>query len=574
MLRENLDGLGYKLLIAKSGKSALEIVRKAHPDLVLLDIMMPEMDGYEVCRRLKSAEETRHIPVIFLTAMADAEDEAKGLALGAVDYITKPINPELVRARVQNHLELKRHRDHLEQLVRVKTREVQLTQAVMIESLATLAEYRDPETGGHIKRTQNYVKALAVKLKGHPRFRDLLDEQTIELLYLSAPLHDMGKVGVRDHILLKPGRLEDAEFAEMKKHTLFGEEALRITEQKLGQSTFLRHAREIAGSHQEKWDGSGYPRGLTGEAIPVSGRLMALADVYDALISKRVYKPPFPHAKAVQIIQEGRGTHFDPDVVEAFLALEDTFRNIALTFADCDEEREALGGAHPAGTCGAAGRVIRILVAEDNPINREIMLSQLTGLGHTVDTADDGREALRSYQAGQFDLVLTDIEMPEMDGYGWRRRSGGSNRTAGPGHRFSPSPPATSISMRARPAAPASTATCSSPWTPRFSRRNSRTSSANPKTQKNPDFCLKCCENGWDRLYPTDHWRATCRSPRTLLENTSRSWKASASSFSFGLFIRTWQEPFCGSQRCISMTAAMCGATKGSGLRTVVRFAS
>jgi putative two-component system response regulator len=212
VLRENLDGLGYKLLIAKSGKSALEIVRKAHPDLVLLDIMMPEMDGYEVCRRLKSAEETRHIPVIFLTAMADAEDEAKGLALGAVDYITKPINPELVRARVQNHLELKRHRDHLEQLVRVKTREVQLTQAVMIESLATLAEYRDPETGGHIKRTQNYVKALAVKLKGHPRFRDLLDEQTIELLYLSAPLHDMGKVGVRDHILLKPGRLEDAEF--------------------------------------------------------------------------------------------------------------------------------------------------------------------------------------------------------------------------------------------------------------------------------------------------------------------------------------------------------------------------
>mgnify|MGYP001590038918 CR=1 FL=1 len=418
VLRENLDGLGYKLLIAKSGKSALEIVRKAHPDLVLLDIMMPEMDGYEVCRRLKSAEETRHIPVIFLTAMADAEDEAKGLALGAVDYITKPINPGLVRARVQNHLELKRHRDHLEELVRVKTREVQLTQAVMIESLATLAEYRDPETGGHIKRTQNYVKALAVKLKGHPRFRDLLDEETIELLYLSAPLHDMGKVGVRDHILLKPGRLEDAEFTEMKKHTLFGEEALRITEQKLGQSTFLRHAREIAGSHQEKWDGSGYPRGLTGEVIPVSGRLMALADVYDALISKRAYKPPFPHAKAVQIIQEGRGTHFDPDVVDAFLALEDTFRNIALTFADCDEEREALGGAHPAGTCGAAGRLIRILVAEDNPINREIMLSQLTGLGHTVDTADDGREALRSYQAGQFDLVLTDIEMPGMDGYG------------------------------------------------------------------------------------------------------------------------------------------------------------
>jgi putative two-component system response regulator len=294
---------------------------------------------------------------------------------------------------------------------------VQLTQAVMIESLATLAEYRDPETGGHIKRTQNYVKALAVRLKGHPRFRDLLDEQAIELLYLSAPLHDIGKVGVRDNILLKPDRLEDAEFAEMQKHTLFGEEALRITEQKLGKSTFLRHAREIAGSHQEKWDGSGYPRGLKGEAIPVSGRLMALADVYDALISKRVYKPPFPHAKAVQIIQEGCGTHFDPDVVDAFLALEETFRNIALTFADCDEEREALGGAKTDGA-GLGRGVSRVLLAEDNPINREIMLSQLTAFGYTVDEAANGKEALRKYQAGLYDLLLTDIEMPELDGYG------------------------------------------------------------------------------------------------------------------------------------------------------------
>jgi len=416
VLRETLDGLGYKLLIAKSGKSALEIVRKARPDLILLDIMMPEMDGYEVCRTLKADVVTRRIPVIFLTAMADAEDEAKGLALGAVDYITKPINPGLVRARVRTHLELKRHQDHLEHLVLIKAREVQLTQAVMIESLATLAEYRDPETGGHIKRTQNYVKVLAVHLKDHARFRELLDEETIELLYLSAPLHDVGKVGVKDNILLKAGRLDDAEFAEMKKHTIFGEEALRLTEQKLGKSTFLRHAREIAGSHQEKWDGSGYPRALKGDAIPVSGRLMALADVYDALISKRVYKPPMPHAKAVAIIREGRGTHFDPDVVDAFLALEDTFRNIALTFADCDEEREALGGTQ-AVDAFLAGRVTRVLLAEDNPINREIMLSQLTALGYTVEEAADGKEALRKYQAGPCDLILTDIEMPEMNGY-------------------------------------------------------------------------------------------------------------------------------------------------------------
>ncbi len=418
VLRETLDGAGYKLLIAKNGKSALEIVRKAGPDLILLDIMMPEMDGYEVCRKLKADEATRLIPVIFLTAMADAADEAKGLALGAVDYITKPITPELVRARVRNHLALKRYQDHLEALVRVKTHEVRLTQAVMIESLATLAEYRDPETGGHIKRTQNYVKALAVRLKEHARFRELLDDETIELLYLSAPLHDVGKVGVRDTILLKAGRLNEAEFELMKQHTRFGEEALRLTEQKLGKSTFLHHAREIAGTHQEKWDGSGYPRGLTGDAIPLSGRLMALADVYDALISKRVYKPPLPHAKAVAIIREGRGTHFDPDVVDAFLSLEETFRNIALTFADCDEERNALGGAHPDAGIFPTWRIERVLVAEDSPINREVMLSQLTALGCTVETAADGKEALRKYSPGHYDLILTDIDMPELDGYG------------------------------------------------------------------------------------------------------------------------------------------------------------
>jgi putative two-component system response regulator len=417
VLRETLDGVGYKLLIAKNGMSALEIVRKAAPDLILLDIMMPEIDGYEVCRRLKADAATQHIPVIFLTAMAEAGDEAKGLALGAVDYITKPINPELVRARVRNHLELKRHQDHLEHLVRMKTRELQLNQAVMIESLATLAEYRDPETGGHIKRTQNYVKALAMHLKDHPRFRDLLDDDTIELLYLSAPLHDVGKVGVRDNILLKPGRLDDDEFELMKKHTLFGEEALRLTEQKLGHSTFLSHAREVAGSHQEKWDGSGYPRGLKGDAIPLSGRLMALADVYDALISKRVYKPPLPHDEAVRIIREGKGRHFDPDVVDAFLELQAVFRNIALTHADFDEEREMLGsgmsGAEPLDGQG----IIRVLLAEDNDINLEIMKNQLASLRFTVVTAANGLEALARYQTMNFDLVLTDIEMPGMDGF-------------------------------------------------------------------------------------------------------------------------------------------------------------
>jgi putative two-component system response regulator len=417
VLRESLEGLGCKILVAKNGVSALAIVGKARPDLILLDIMMPEMDGYEVCRRLKEDEATRHIPVLFLTALADAADEAKGLALGAVDYITKPIHPDLVRARVRNHLELKRYQDHLEEMVRIRTRELQLTQAVMIESLATLAEYRDAETGGHIKRTQNYVKALAVNLKTHPRFCSELDDTTIEMLYLSAPLHDIGKVGVRDNVLLKDGRLTDDEFEQMKKHTHYGHEALRITEQKLGKSTFLRHAREIAHTHQEKWDGSGYPNGLKGDDIPVSGRLMAVADVYDALISKRVYKPPMPHEKAVRIIVEGKGSHFDPDVVDAFLQLEAVFRNIALTFADYEEERQMLGGAPTAATRNAAERVNKVLLVEDNPINLEIMFSQLTSSAYMVDVAANGKEALKLYRSGSYDLILTDIEMPEMDGY-------------------------------------------------------------------------------------------------------------------------------------------------------------
>jgi len=416
VLREALDGQGYKLLVAKNGPSALNIVQKAAPDLILLDIMMPEMDGYEVCATLKKDSQTAHIPVIFITAMTDQQDEAKGLALGAVDYITKPINPELVSARVQNQLELKRHRDHLEEMVKRRTRELELTQAILIEGLATLAECRDPETGGHIKRTQNYVKALALKLKEHERFRDQLSDETVELLYLSAPLHDVGKVGVRDNILLKRGKLTDEEFEEMKKHTTVGHQTLKMIERKLGQSSFLQCARQIAYTHQEKWDGSGYPQGLAGDGIPVAGRLMALADVYDALISKRVYKPPMSHEEAAAIIVKGKNRHFDPDVVDAFVALGDTFRNIALAYADYDEEREALGGlAHRRPQVG--GRTVRVLLVEDNEINREIMASQLSSLDYQVDAAINGKEALQRYMDAEYDAVLTDIDMPEMDGY-------------------------------------------------------------------------------------------------------------------------------------------------------------
>ncbi len=228
------------------------------------------------------------------------------------------------------------HTNRMVDAIRERTEEIQRTRDVTILSLASLAETRDNETGAHILRTQHYVLALAEQLSDHPRFRDTLDAETTQLLHKSAPLHDIGKVGIPDAILLKPGKLTDEEFEIMKGHAQLGGDAIRVAEKELGGNSFLRFAREIAESHHEKWDGSGYPRGLRGDDIPLSGRLMALADVYDALISKRVYKPAFSHEKAKGILLEGKGQHFDPDVVEAFLAVEGRFQEIAAHYRDED----------------------------------------------------------------------------------------------------------------------------------------------------------------------------------------------------------------------------------------------
>jgi len=336
----------YKVKVANNGEKAISIVRSdSPPDLILLDILMPGLSGYEVCQTLKADPATRAIPIIFLTAMTATEEEKKGLELGAADFITKPVNPPIVLARVATQLQvsaaagfLKDQNHYLESEIGRRGRELAAIQDVTILAMASLAETRDNDTGNHIRRTQHYVKLLAEHLQTHPRFRLFLSECTIDMLFKSAPLHDIGKVGIPDRILLKPGRFEPHEFDIMKTHCQLGRNSIQHAEDRLGMKVdFLKFAKEIAYGHHEKWDGSGYPQGLVGDGIPVSARLMALADVYDALISRRVYKQGMPHEEAVRIIREGRGSHFDPDIADAFLELAEQFRATSKRYADSDK---------------------------------------------------------------------------------------------------------------------------------------------------------------------------------------------------------------------------------------------
>lgn len=331
----------YNLYVAMDGETAVREISRVLPDLILLDVMMPRMSGYEVCEQLKANVRTRDIPVIFLTALADEANEGKGLNLGAVDYITKPFNPKLVSMRVKNHLLIRRHQLHLEDIVEERTKDLKRTLTVMMESLGTLAEFRDPETGYHIKATQAYVKALASQLSHLPKYKNVLTKEKIENLFITAPLHDIGKVGVPDCILHKPGPLSQLEFDEIKKHTVYAFRVLSLAAHNLKNNPIITCAATIAYTHHEKWDGSGYPNQLKGEEIPLEGRIMALADVYDALTRKRIYKNTMSHQKAKAIICSGRGSHFDPEVVDAFLMIADHFdelRGLDLFLNNQDDE--------------------------------------------------------------------------------------------------------------------------------------------------------------------------------------------------------------------------------------------
>ena len=333
----------YNLKVANNGEEGLFLAEiEPMPDLILLDVKMPWINGYEVCRRLKENRATRDIPVIFLANIFNDVDINLGFELGAIDFIEKPIYESILLSRVHAHLNTKQASSNLKNknilLVKEVSKqiiELKFNQDITILTLASIVDIRDNETGNHLHRTKHYVRILAEHLQLHPRFSRKLTRKNIDLIYKSAPLHDIGKVGIPDSILLKPGRLTTEEMDIMKTHATLGQEALENAEQKVGRKApFLTFAKEIAGCHHEKWDGSGYPNGLLGEQIPVAARLMALADVYDALVSARPYKIPFTHEVASKIILEGRGSHFDPDITDAFLAVHIAFKEIAEQYKD------------------------------------------------------------------------------------------------------------------------------------------------------------------------------------------------------------------------------------------------
>jgi len=350
ILLRRLGSSGYQLVSAEDGREALELMRQQSFDLILLDIMMPVMDGYETLEVMQKDEVLKRIPVIMITALDDVDCAVRCIEMGAVDYVTKPFNPVLLKARVGANLERKRlsdqeqrHRVEIEHSnkdlsdeVRAKIREISQSQLAAIFAMSKLAESRDPETGEHLERMREYCRLLSEQLSRMPRYRSIIDREFVENIYAASPLHDIGKVGIEDRVLLKPGPLTDDEWVLMKQHSIIGAETLREVDRQHPGNAFIHTGIDIAEGHHEKWDGSGYPYGKSGEEIPLVARILALGDVYDALTSKRCYKEAFSHEKSRSIIQDGSGNHFDPDVVLAFFETEDEFKRVKEDYQDSE----------------------------------------------------------------------------------------------------------------------------------------------------------------------------------------------------------------------------------------------
>lgn len=336
LLARLIEPKGFVVISAHGGEEALELVRDYPPDVILLDLMMPGVDGFEVCRTLKQSAATRRIPVIIITGVMEREANLRALEVGADDFVVKPFDSLLLLARIQNCLRAKQLQDQvidyqhrleeynekLREGIAERTAQLARTQHTTVFSLAKLAESRDVETGAHLERMRSYTRQIAMVLMDSGKFGGAISPSFVEHLFLSCPLHDIGKVGIPDSILLKPGKLSPQEFEIMKTHTIIGGDTLQVADLESGSQSFLAMGRDIAYYHHERWDGLGYPKGLKGEEIPLAARITAVSDVYDALTCRRPYKEPFSHEKSVDIIVSGRGTQFDPEVVDAFLSRE------------------------------------------------------------------------------------------------------------------------------------------------------------------------------------------------------------------------------------------------------------
>ena len=327
------------LITACDGLEAMIALREQDIDLIILDLNMPNMNGFEVLEALREDSVLCKIPTLILTNYDETQNEIKGLSLGAVDYVRKPLNLESLRKRIEVHVNI-RHAQKiiesqnrkLEETVLERTKELILTRDITIHALIGLLEVRNIESSNHTKRTQHMIRRLCEHLSSKPEYKDILTKNYINEIYNTAPLHDIGKVGIPDCILLKPGKLDPDEFEIMKKHTTFGVEALSYDLDRVDVHSFINTAIEIAGTHHERYDGSGYPFGIKGTMIPLSGRLMAIVDVYDAITSKRVYKPAFDHNYALNIINNESGHHFDPELVSAFMEIENEIQKISINF--------------------------------------------------------------------------------------------------------------------------------------------------------------------------------------------------------------------------------------------------
>ncbi|MDR0503429.1 MAG: response regulator [Treponema sp.] len=343
----------YNVITMNSGSRLIKMLENHTADLILLDVEMPEMDGYSTIKILKSNEHSKYIPVIFLTAKSDTESELTGLSLGAIDYIAKPFSPPLLLKRIQMHLLVESQKnqlidfnDNLMEMVDVRTKMIEQLKNALLKTMAELVEYRDSTTGEHIERTRLYMSLLLETLQKNEKYQKEIESWDMDLILQSSQLHDVGKIAIRDGILLKPDKLTSEEYEEIKKHVTFGENVIERIKKNTSERAFLDQAKILITTHHEKWNGSGYPNGLKGEEIPLQGRLMAIADVYDALISERPYKKAFTHEEAVNIIIGDSGEHFDPDLVDLFLGIADRFKDIANETPQKNDEQEDTAAAN------------------------------------------------------------------------------------------------------------------------------------------------------------------------------------------------------------------------------------